>query len=253
MLNLNGIAYTVSRRGKPTAPPLILIHGAGGMSLSWPPQIRRLADTTVFAPDLPNHGKSLRLDFQTLEEVASILLDWLNNRQIHQMDLCGHSMGGAISLILALQAPSRIRKLIIIGSAARLAVNPILLELSAQPATLPQAIELLIKWSFSRDTPQRLKELTAHRLRQNHPNTLYQDFYACNQFDLSSQLGKIQQPTLILTGEDDRMTPPESAQQLAQNLPNAQLQLIPNGGHMVVLEQPDEIAQRLWAFCHQPQ
>lgn len=246
-----GIHYTISRRGDPTSPPLIVIHGAGGISLSWPPQVHRLADITVLAPDLPNHGRSAARDFKTLEEVAAILLEWIEELNVAQVDCCGHSMGGAISLLLALQAPQRVRKLILIGSAARLPVNPRLLELSSKMDTLPQAVEFLIKWSFAPNTPQKLKELTARRLLQNHPRTLFQDLSACNQFDLSTELDRIQQPTLVLTGEQDRMTPVANARWLTENLLNAHMEIIPAAGHMVVLEQPDQIARRLWTFWHQ--
>lgn len=250
MPTFSGIFYTLSQpRETSRFPPLLLIHGAGGMNLSWPAQVRRLANKTVLAPDLPNHGKSVTLAFQTLEEIANTLLNWLDGLRMRQVDVCGHSMGGAISLLLALQAPQRVRKLILIGSAARLAVNPMLLELAAQPDTLPRAVELLIKWSFAPGTPHRLKELTARRLLENHPHTLYQDLAACNRFDLSGELDKIKQPALILTGELDRMTPVPDAQELANKLPNAQFEIIPNSGHMAVLEQPDWIAHRLGDFC----
>lgn len=250
MPTFSGIFYTLSHpRETSRFPPLLLIHGAGGMNLSWPAQVRRLANKTVLAPDLPNHGKSVTLAFQTLEEIANTLLNWLDGLKMRQVDVCGHSMGGAISLLLALQAPQRVRKLILIGSAARLAVNPVLLELAAQPDTLPRAVELLIKWSFAPGTSQRLKELTARRLLDNHPHTLYQDLAACNRFDLSGELDKIKQPALILTGEFDRMTPIPGAQELAKKLANAHFEIIPNSGHMVVLEQPNWIAQWLWDFC----
>ncbi|RCK71941.1 MAG: hydrolase, alpha/beta hydrolase fold family [Anaerolineae bacterium] len=245
-----GIYYTISQPSEPaTVPPLVLIHGAGGMALSWPPQIRRLSQMTVLAPDLPNHGKSAALVYQKLDEVAKALLSWLDALQIEEFNLCGHSMGGAICLLLALQAPQRVHKLILIGSAARFAVNPVLMELSAQPETLPRAVELLIKWSFGPRTPRRIKELTARRLLENHPHTLHQDLAACNEFNLSGELGYIQQPALILTGELDRMTPVADAQELANKLPNAQFEIISGSGHMVILEQPDRIAKRVWDFC----
>ncbi|PWH18068.1 MAG: hypothetical protein DDG59_06800 [Anaerolineae bacterium] len=244
-----GIYYTLSQPKKsPSTTPLVLIHGAGGMSFSWPPQVRRLPNLTVLAPDLPNHGKSAAQAVQTLEEMAFTLLKWLDQLGIAQVALCGHSMGAAISLLLALHAPQRVCKLILIGTAARLAVNPTLLELAAQPDTLPKAVELLIQWSFAPSTSQRIKELTARRLLESHPAVLYQDLAACNRFDLSTELSQIQQPALVLTGELDRMTPVANAQWLASHLPNAQLEILPGGGHMVVLEQPDQITQKLLAF-----
>lgn len=245
-----GIYYTLSQLGEQTSPPLVLIHGAGGSSLSWPPNIRRLADRTVLAPDLPNHGKSAAQETHTLEEMAFAILEWLDRLHIQQVDVCGHSMGGAISLLLALHAAPRLRRITLVGSAARLTVNPRLLELSANPSTLPQAVELLVKWSFAPSTPQRLKELTAKRLLENHPQTLFRDLTACNQFDLSTQLEHIRQPTLILCGEHDRMTPPSSAEFLANRLPNAHLVLLPEAGHMVVLEKPTQVASQLCAFFH---
>ncbi|MCX8061883.1 MAG: alpha/beta hydrolase [Anaerolineales bacterium] len=251
MPNWAGIHYMVSQQKATTSPPLLLIHGAGGMSLSWPPHIRRLPDTTVLAPDLPDHGKSARRHYHSLEEVAAILLEWLDGLQLAQVDCCGHSMGGAIGLLLSLLAPQRVRKLILIGSAARLPVNPQLLQLSSHPETLPQAVELLIRWSFAPSAPQKLKELTARRLLENPATTLYRDLSACNRFDLTAELQQIQAPTLLLTGEQDRMTPVAEAQRLAEHLPRARLEILPNAGHLVVLEQPQRVAQRLWAFCHQ--
>ena len=77
---------------------------------------------------------------------------------------------------------------------------------------------------------------------------LYRDLAACDGFDMMSELGHIAQPTLIVTGEEDRLTPPKYARFLAEHLDNAQLALLPNAGHYAQLEAPGAIADAIRAW-----
>ena len=79
-------------------PPLVLIHGAGGMHLYWPPEVRRLRGYNVYAVDLPGHGKSETIDGQqTIGDYARYLVQWLESVQLRRAVLVGHSMGSAIA------------------------------------------------------------------------------------------------------------------------------------------------------------
>lgn len=227
---------------------MVLIHGAGGMSLSWPAPIRRLEHTTVIAPDLPNHGKSAPRRLGGLEEFAAALLEWFDGMRLDPVDLCGHSMGGAIGLLLALQEPQRVRRLIVIGSAARLPVSPTLLELAADPRTFAQAVEWLIRHAFGPNAPQRTRELTAQRLLETPPQTLYSDLLACDRFDLSAEVARIRHPTLVIGGGCDRLVTPAATRWLATHLPCARLEVLPQAGHLVMLERPQEVARQISRF-----
>jgi len=68
------------------------------------------------------------------------------------------------------------------------------------------------------------------------------------RFDLTDRLGEIQSPTLVISGENDSVVPPETQFELVEKIPNAQHVLIPNSGHAVIAEKPDEFNQAMLDF-----
>jgi pimeloyl-ACP methyl ester carboxylesterase len=230
-------------------PPLVLIHGAGGMHLYWPAEIRRLPGYCVYAVDLPGHGKSeMRNGQQTIGDYARYLVQWLESIQLRRAVFVGHSMGGAIALVLALHHPEYIVGLGLIGSGARLRVHPDLLNFAADQTTFYKATDLLASCSFSPNTPPHLIKLATKRMEETRQSVFYGDLQACNGFDVMDRLGLIQQNTLVVCGAEDQMTPVRYAQYLASAIPNAQLNIIPNAGHMVMLEQPHLVADSLLSY-----
>jgi pimeloyl-ACP methyl ester carboxylesterase len=238
--------YEGSEEGQ--RPPVVLIHGAGGTHLYWPAEVRRLPGYRVYAPDLPGHGKSGGRGQQSVPAYAEEILAWLASLGLHSAVFVGHSMGSAIALSLALNHPEHVLGLGLAGGGARLRVAPALLESAAQPATFQNAIESVVSWSFSPQTPAHLVELARQNMIETRPSVLYSDFLACDAFDESARIAEIRQPTLILCGEDDKMTPLRYSQFLASSIPNATLKIIPNAGHMVMLEQPLAVAEALSVF-----
>jgi pimeloyl-ACP methyl ester carboxylesterase len=229
-------------------PPVVLIHGAGGTHLYWPTEVRRLPGWRVYAPDLPGHGKSGGRGLQSIAAYSQAVLDWMSALGMHSAIFTGHSMGGAIALSLALDHPELAAGLILIGSGARLKVSPELLEKSASATTYQSAVELVIQWGFSQSSPARLKELAARRMLETRSSVLHADFLACNAFDETARIEKVQPACLLLYGSEDRMTPLRLGQYLEKNMPRAKLTTIPQAGHMVMLEQPIQVAQRMLDF-----
>ncbi len=227
---------------------LVLIHGAGGMHLVWPPQVRRLAGYRVYAIDLPGHGRSGGQGQQSIQAYARSLKDWLDEISVSQAVLVGHSMGSAIAMTVALDQPDRVLGLGLLGSAARLRVNPQLLAIAANPDTFREAIETVTAWSYSTKTPASIPLLAARRMAETQPEVLYNDFLACDGFDITGRLAEIRQPALLICGDQDRMTPLRGAQFLAEHLPNARLETIPGAGHMVMIEQPHAVVEALSGF-----
>ncbi len=240
------IYYHVYQQGE--KPAVVLIHGAGGSHLSWPSEIRRMRGFRIFALDLPGHGKSAGGGQQSIEGYAQAIVNWLEAVGLYRPVFVGHSMGGAIALRLALDYPERVTALALLGSAAKLQVNPVLLEEASNPETFPNAVEKVIAWSFGPDAPINLTTLVVRRMLETRPSVLYNDFLACNAFDVTHLLTQIQHPALIICGERDRMTPLRHSQFLASRLAKARLEIIPGAGHMVMLEKPAEVASRLRQF-----
>ena len=147
-------------------------------------------------------------------------------------------MGGALAQALALDAPERVAGIVLVGTGARLRVHPLLLEASAAGGVPGETLATLVAWWYSPDAPQRLRELATRVLAATNTAVLHADFLACDGFDVMDRLGSIDRPALVIVGEDDHMTPVKYARYLAENLPNARLEIIPGAGHMVMLEQP---------------
>jgi len=227
---------------------IVLIHGAGGTHLHWPSEIRRLPGFRIYAPDLPGHGKSEGYGEQSIKAYAHALLDWMDALQIQRTVCVGHSMGGAIAMTLGVENPDRIVGLGLISTGARLPVAPKLLESTSQTTTFYTAIEFIRQKAYGPETPERLIELATGQMALIRPSVLHGDFLACDQFDISDRLCEIHQPSLVLCGASDRMTPLRMSQVLANCLPASRLETLPEAGHMIILEQPQKVASILRNF-----
>lgn len=228
--------------------PVVLIHGAGGNRLYWPSEIRRLPDFRVYALDLPAHGKSAGRAQQSISSYTGAVINWLGAIGLHRAVFIGHSMGGAIAQMLALEHPERVLALGLVSTGARLRVSDQLLDLSASSRTFYNAINQVISWSFSPGASEKLKELAAERMGEIRPSVLHGDFQACDAFDISERLSEIHLPTLVICGAEDKMTPMRLSQHLVDSITGAQLEIVPEAGHMVMLEKPPEVAGLLSEF-----
>lgn len=245
-----GITYSDHSGGAQEAgrPPLVLIHGAGGNRLFWPPGLRRLEGVRVCAVDLPGHGQSAGQGRSTIEGYAAAVIEWMDAAGLRTAILAGHSMGGAVALQLGLLYPERTAALVLVGSSGRLRVHPAMLELAEQPGTHRQAVDLMVEWCFSPSTAPRLLELARERMAAASAGVLFADLTACDHFDVLSSLGEIRAPTLVVYGDQDRLTPEKYQRSLAAALPSAAIERIEGAGHMVMIEKPGAVQAALVRF-----
>ncbi len=242
------IYYYQSKLGGSDRLPVVLIHGAGGTHLNWPPEIRRLPNLRVYSVDLPGHGKSDQRGLQSIHDYTNSILAWLEAVGLHRAVFIGHSMGGAIALSLARYHPERVLGLGLVATGARLRVNPLLLEYATNNQTFPTAITMLTAAAFGPDADPRLVELAGKRFSEIRPSVLHGDLIACNSFDLTESLGAIRTPTLVIGGENDNLIPLRYVQFLSDHIPEAKLKIVSGAGHMVMLEQPQAVAEILTQF-----
>jgi pimeloyl-ACP methyl ester carboxylesterase len=240
--------YHAYQGGDLDTPPVVLIHGAGGNHLYWPAEVRRLSGHRVFALDLPGHGKSGGRGQQSVYAYARQVLDWLQGLGMSEAIFIGHSLGSAIALTLAVLYPDHVTGLALLGAAAHLRVRPDILADSVNPTTFHKAVDTIIGAAFSSSADPRLVELAGKRMAETRPSVLYGDFAGCNDFDLTERVNEISKPTLVICGSEDQLTPLRNSQFLAGAIPNAQLEVIPDAGHMVMLEKPKEVVAILERF-----
>ncbi len=243
-----GIHYFLHEGGSGTKPPLVLIHGAGGDHLSWPAEVRRLPGTRVYTLDLPGHGKTGGHGRQSVEDYAGCVLDFMNGAGLDRAIFGGHEMGGAIALMLSLKASRRAAGLVLISMGARLPIPPAVLENGTNASTLQVAINILEELSFSRSTPAEMREAFCERMLQVRQTLLYGDWLACDHFDASDRLEEVKSPTLVLCGKEDRLSPLHFSESLSSRIPGAALQTIEEAGHMLLLEQPRQLAKLMGVF-----
>ena len=235
------------------SPVIAFIHGSGDSGKSWSQVIERLPQYTCLALDLPGHGARLDRpgsDTMSIAEYAHAVHALLAEGSEYgsltadgrRICLVGHSLGSAIALRMAVDYPSLVSHLVLVGAGARLRVLPALLdEARTQPV---DAMRALIKLGLA---PEH--EADAERyfdaVQPAAPGILHRDLSACNDFDMMAELGHIAQPTLIVVGEFDRLTPPKYATYLRDGITNAELLTVANAGHFVQLEAPGALAGRL--------
>ena len=246
-----GLYYFVHGEDLRDCPPVLLLHGAGGSHLSWPPQIRRLNGQRIFALDLPGHGKSEGIGRQEIAEYAKTVVEFMKAVRLSGVVAVGISMGSAIAMSLALGYRKRVLGLGLIGSGAKLRVAPSTLELASTPSTFLSGVESVIESSYSSDIDPRVKELAVQQMAETRQAVLYGDFLACDEFDVMERVDKIHIPTLLICGSADRMTPPSRSEYLRDQIEGSQLHILGGTGHMAMIERPDEVAGLLTEFLDQ--
>ncbi|HXF83156.1 MAG TPA: alpha/beta fold hydrolase [bacterium] len=224
------------------AGSLVLLHGAGGRGQLWQHQL--LAFPQAVAPDLP--GRAGDAPRTTVAELAAWIGAYLDARAPDRIVLGGHSLGAAVALQVALDAPARLRGLILVGAGARLRVRPEFFELlRADPRS---GVEEFLRWWFSPAASPRVVARARAALRDVPAAVLEADLRAADGFDVRARLAEIALPTLILCGEEDRLTPLEYSEYLRAHLSAAQLVVVPRAGHLVMLEQPRLVNEAIGGF-----
>ena len=219
---------------------MVLVHGAGENHLIWPASLRRIDGVTIYALDLPGHGKSGGQGCASIADYTAVLLGFLETLGVKCAVIAGHSMGGAIAQQFALSHPTRVMGLILVATGARLRVAPVILDgiLTNPDATL----DLVTRYAWGPNAPEQMVQLGRAQMAEVNPHVVANDYAACNAFDVMDRLGQIAAPTLALGGTADQMTPPKYVAFLAEKIRGSRLVMIEGAGHMVMLEQPDLVA-----------
>lgn len=215
-----------------------------------------IEDFDVVAWDLPGHGhnRSVPEDDITVADLAAGVLavvdDILDQRGEHDGSffVAGDSVGGAVALQLALDAPSRVRSAAALCAGARFATPGSWLDrielvatsgTSALTSTLPQ------RW-FSPGFVERAPKVVStlqHDVHGTDDDGYISVCRALASYDASSRLGEITTPLLVIAGADDQTAPP--SRELADGVPGSRFVELPGVGHLAPEEAPDEVAQLL--------
>jgi len=220
---------------------ILFIHGAGANPSVWHLQIVHFKGS--LAVELPGHpnGSGLR----SVDDYARVVEHQIDEKGITDPIIVGHSMGGAIAIEIALRR-RELRALVLVGTGARLRVRAEFLAKVKED--YEKAAKLLAAWSVSASADPILVDRIARDLVKVKAEVTLGDFTACDRFDRMDRVGEIDCRTLVVCGEDDRMTPKKYSQYLHEKIKNSEVAIMPGAGHSVMLEKPREFNRVLEAF-----
>ena len=160
--------------------------------------------------------------------------------------VAGNSMGGAIALQLAMDCPEKLCGIGLVGTGARLRVQPEIFE--AIRTDFPGAVKKIAGFALHPQSKPEAFALMEQELGQGDPQALYDDFLACDGFDVMKKVSQIQLPALVVCGRQDGLAPLKYAEYMVQQLPRATLRVIEECGHVPMVEHPDRVAEILEEF-----
>lgn len=244
-------------------PPIVYVHGSGASSRVWVHQYgpERPAGAGAAAVDLSGHGDSDDVDVApgtpALEAYADDVCAvaravWSDADTDGDADtaprlLAGNSLGGAVVLWIALERDLDVDGLVLCGTGAKLGVADPLLDALADD--FERAVELLHgEDMLFHDPDPGTREASIEGMRATGRATTERDFLTCDAFDVRDRLAAVTHPTLALTGEHDRLTPPPFHEYLAEELPDCELALIADAAHLSYLERPAAWSDRSGEF-----
>jgi len=227
---------------------LIFIHGAGNTGLVWHYQTKYFADSDAIS--LPGHPEGKPCT--NIDDYAGWLHRYVLDKGYSQPVLVGHSMGGAVAQMYALNYPADVKALVLVGTGARLRVRPDLLKLLKDGIDAPAGwVKNILEPLYSRVAPE-VREKVINRVIEVGVAVQLNDFRCCDKFDIMDRVHQITAPTLVVCGTEDDMTPVKYSQYLANKVAGAKLLIIDGGSHLVFLEKPGEVNRPIEEFLKDP-
>ncbi len=229
--------------GDPDGAAVIFLHGSGANHETWLAQLSGLSASgrCLIAPDLPGHGKSVGSLRRTVPEFSDWLVSLLDDLGMKSATVVGHSLGALIALDFAARYGSRADAIFLLGIVPRMAVNPDLL--ASAKANDPLAAKLVASWSCRKSAESNVvREQSEQRLLSARPGVLWQDLSACDNYLQSAQsAASVDCPAVVISADEDRMTPAKAGAELAAMIVGAKYRVIEQAGHNMMLEQPDRV------------
>jgi pimeloyl-ACP methyl ester carboxylesterase len=268
-IKINGVDVHYKKYGD-GEPVFILLHGFGASLFSWREVTTSLAEIgTVIAYDRPAFGLTERpMEWEgespySQDSQVELVIGLMDAMGIEKAILVGNSAGGTISMLTALKYPERVQSLILVdpavyaGGGAPAWIRPLLGTpqmrrlgpLFARQIQVrgPEIIETA--WHDpDKLTPEIVEGYQKPLQIENWDKALWELTISSRESGLAERLAELALPILVITGDDDRIVPTEQSIRLGGEIPNAQLVVIPQCGHVPQEECPAQFMQAITDF-----
>lgn len=246
-------------------PPVLLVHGAGSGGPAWHRQIAALAeDHRVIVPDVPMFGLSdmpARI-YAPREQIADVILGVMEQLEIDETDIAGHSMGAVGSLGALIREPERFRRAVLMSSPGfgrglnwlpRLASVPIMRPLVRYGSRSDRYFffdQFEAQKSGPSDEREAFKEMHFQVGCRNGATASFHEglrsfagFWGQREILEDDDLSKVRASVLLIWGDSDRIVPSRHSRRAVATIPDARLEVIEDSGHVVQLEAGERVTE----------
>lgn len=244
------IVYEIAGSGS----AVLMIHGLGGSSNFWTPLLPVLARYQVIRPDLPGSGRSAGVEGAlSIDRMVEAMLTVIRHSKIERAHVVAHSLGTIVAAHLAAKVPEFVQSLTLYGplpappDAGRPGLRARAETARGGAAAMQEIADQVIHAATGRETKERNPVAIAaarEMLMRQSP-----DGYARTCLALSeaqpADLSALSCPTMLITGDEDVIAPPQTVRAMAARIAGAQVEILARCGHWTVFEKPDACADLL--------
>lgn len=242
-------------------PPLVLLHGLFGMSDNWVTIGRRLAEKyEVYIPDQRNHGQSPHSDTFSYYALTEDLYEFLEDHELRNITLIGHSMGGKVAMNFALQNPQRIEKLAIIDISMRkypfrqqhVDILNAIMSVDLDQVKLREEVAELLSGKIKSKAIVQVVLKNIYRISDDrlgwrlNAGAIYDNLEYI--FEEVEQKGTFKKPALFVKGGLSDYITAEDRDQIMESFPSAEMVTVEDASHWVHADAPDELCAILSNF-----
>jgi 3-oxoadipate enol-lactonase len=235
--------------GPEDAPVLVLSNSLGSTSDMWDPQVPALTERfRVIRYEIRGHDSAPVPDGPySLDDLGGDVVALLDRVGVERAHLAGLSLGGMTGMWLAVNAPERIDRLVLMCTSAMLAKDhdwPLRARTVREKGTGAVADAVVERWftpayvAANPDVAERMRKMVADTPPEGYAGCCD----AIDAMDLVEDITAIRAPTLVIAGREDPATPPRHAHQIAGKIPGARLELV-DAAHLASYERPDEVTE----------
>jgi pimeloyl-ACP methyl ester carboxylesterase len=249
-IDVSGVTLEIEERG--AGQPLLFLHPGEGLQPHWPWLDRLGAQFRVIAPHHPGFGSSSLPDwFGSVDDIAYLYLDLARKLNLQDAVLVGNCFGGWIAAEMAVRSTQHFSRLILVAPLG-IKLGGVMDRDIVDMHAIPRADFMRLAWA----DPRR-GEIDYTTLPEAELGALVRGREAFALFGwkpymhnprLKRWLRRIDRPTLLLWGEQDRIVTPAYGEGWCAAIPGARMQLVRDAGHFPHWEQPDLFAERVAAF-----
>lgn len=253
----DGVRIAYETRPADGAPWAVLVHGLGYSRRAWGPLIDALEGrcSLLLLDNRGIGGSDVPSGPYTAAQLAGDVLAVLDDAGLETAHLVGTSLGGMVAQEVAIAAPERVDRLVLLASTPG----------GSAAAPMPEVTQRLLAQAGEMDPHEALRRLTANALGPDADPAIVDEIVvlrsataqdpagwqaqaaAGTTYDSGGRVAEIAAPTLVVHGTDDAVVAPDNATHLAEAIPDARVAWIEGGGHLAFWEQPARVAELIAA------